>query len=337
MARGRYATLTRYCLTNNVLQNKKQLCLRRSRSHQTNTKVVCPQEVYQKLLFSKIGLVSCIQENFYRSCMYDWNGAVMLVTGTRGIGAHIVRFGLEQGVKNVTSLDIDERSGLALQYELNHKYGEKDKVKFISCDFTDVHQLMGRYQEILCDKNETFVVINDAELLNNNLCQQQSGEERNTIATGLVLGNLTALDLMRMDKYGRGGTIINISSAFSLCPTPLTSENTSTKHSVMTMCIGLGNDEFFRRTGVRVITVCYEASDPKYENVSQNESEPRFSTIMSPCCNQCPRTAARAIIEIFKHGSSGSIWVIKDAKPIEDITYIVKKSYSTHSFETPMR
>ncbi|CAH2216214.1 jg19232, partial [Pararge aegeria aegeria] len=58
--------------------------------------------------------------------------------------------------------------------------------------------------------------------------------------SSLIKGSLTAYKLMRKDRDGRGGTIINISSIVALVQTPLLPVYSATKSAVLQFsnCLG---------------------------------------------------------------------------------------------------
>lgn len=65
-------------------------------------------------------------------------------------------------------LDIAKDSGLALQDELNAKYGA-GKVKFYLCDVTNEEQFLGLMAAVKEDQEYIDVVINNAGIMNDSL------------------------------------------------------------------------------------------------------------------------------------------------------------------------
>lgn len=68
-------------------------------------------------------------------------------------------------LQSVTNLDINEKAGFAMQYELNQKYSDKNKVRFLKCDITDEHQHIDTLQNLLVDRRKTYVIVNNAGLI----------------------------------------------------------------------------------------------------------------------------------------------------------------------------
>ncbi|KAI8435232.1 hypothetical protein MSG28_003587 [Choristoneura fumiferana] len=87
-------------------------------------------------------------------------------------------------------LDIDETVGLAFQEELNKQHGA-GKIKFYRVDVMSDEQLLGAFQSVVAEHGGIDV-------------------------TALVTSTLKALELMRVDEGGKGGTVINISSIAGL-------------------------------------------------------------------------------------------------------------------------
>ncbi|KAG6452916.1 hypothetical protein O3G_MSEX007868 [Manduca sexta] len=191
--------------------------------------------------------------------VYEWKDKVVLITGAaRGIGANVVRIALEEGVKRVVIIDVDETNTVALKNELNAKHGE-GKVEFIKCDVTNEAQLTSAYKSVLNDKTNEYVVVNSAAILNDSWATYRKQIDINV--TALITGSLIALDMMRADKGGKGGAIINMSSVAALAPLPYTPIYNATKSAVMQFSIALGANDYYERTRVRVLTMCFGATD----------------------------------------------------------------------------
>ncbi|XP_075969294.1 15-hydroxyprostaglandin dehydrogenase [NAD(+)]-like [Anticarsia gemmatalis] len=260
----------------------------------------------------------------------EWKDKVVLITGAaKGIGATVVRMALEEGAQHITILDVDKENGVALQNELNTKYGD-EKVQFAYCDVTNEEQLKSNFEAVLGDKSRNYVVINNAGILNDSLRLYRKEIEINV--TALVTGNLLALDLMRKDKGGNGGTIINMSSVVALWPSPFTPIYNATKSAVLMFSMNLGADDYYKRTDIRVLTICFGVTDTGLVALENMESfdpemQSRFNEPLNALPAQKVESAAQGVINMFKQGSSASVWIANADKPVEDITDVVKKGY----------
>ncbi|CAB3251838.1 unnamed protein product [Arctia plantaginis] len=261
--------------------------------------------------------------------VFEWKNNVLLITGaSKGIGASVTRQALAEGVQQVFNLDIDKENGVALQQELNDIYGDK-KVTFIYCDVANEEQLKTNFKLVLADNSKNYIVVNNAGIFNDSL--QTFKKEIDINLTGLVTGSLIALDLMRKDNGGNGGTIINMSSITAFNVVPCFPVYNATKSAILTFGISLGADEFYNRTDVRVITICCGMTDTSIilkENIGSFDEEMvhKMIEIMEDYPNQSGDSAGRAVIEAFKYGASASVWLSNADNPAEDITNFVTKA-----------
>ncbi|GBP95240.1 15-hydroxyprostaglandin dehydrogenase [Eumeta japonica] len=119
---------------------------------------------------------------------------------------------------HVAILDVAKDAGVALEAELKDKYGD-NKAKFIKCDVSNEEELLNAYNVVIESNGHVDVVINNAGILNDSKDIYKKALEVNV--TALITSTLKALELMRKDKGGNGGAIINISSIAGLMQTSL--------------------------------------------------------------------------------------------------------------------
>nr|AXY94771.1 alcohol dehydrogenase AD1 [Galleria mellonella] len=265
---------------------------------------------------------------------FEWKDKVVLITGAAtGIGAEIVKILVEtENVKHVTILDVDN-AGTTLQDTLNLKYG-RNKVKFVKCDATDDGQLFGAFKDVLDSYGYIDVVVNNAGIMNDAINLYKKEIELNV--TALCTSSLKALELMRKDEGGQGGTIINIASIAALIQHPMMPIYFATKSAVLQFSSCLGLDQFYSRTGVRVITLCFGATNTSllttsklgsFDKVTHNS----FVEIIKQFPMQSAESAARGLIEAYKKGKSGSTWLATTNRPVKDITNNIKRAYEIMS------
>ncbi|XP_045515208.1 15-hydroxyprostaglandin dehydrogenase [NAD(+)]-like isoform X2 [Pieris brassicae] len=90
--------------------------------------------------------------------------------------------------------------------------------------------------------------------------------------------------------------------------------------------------ENYEKTGVKVMTMCYGATDTSL--LSKEKIKPFDEELTDELCDfiktfplQSANSAATGLIDACKRGDSGSIWLVNNNKPVEDITPVVKKAY----------
>ncbi|KAI8435230.1 hypothetical protein MSG28_003586 [Choristoneura fumiferana] len=179
---------------------------------------------------------------------YEWQGKVVLITGAaNGIGAGV----------HIAILDVDETTGVAFQNELNAQFGP-NRSQFYPCDVTNDEQLFSGFNSVVDDQGSIDVVINNAAIMNDSPSFYKKEIAINV--TALVTSTLKALKLMRIDEGGKGGTVINISSIAGLHQSSFTPIYCGTKAAVIQFSNCIGKEDYFVRTGVRVLTVCFGAT-----------------------------------------------------------------------------
>ncbi|XP_061383371.1 15-hydroxyprostaglandin dehydrogenase [NAD(+)]-like [Danaus plexippus] len=262
--------------------------------------------------------------------LFDLKNRVVLITGgCNGIGAKVIEFLLDEDVKHIANLDVSEDIGIAKQDKLNEKYGE-NKVKFYKCDVTNDAELLGAYQSVLDEHGYIDVVINNAGIMNDSKETYRKQIQINFLA--LTTSTLKAMDIMRKDEGGKGGVIVNISSIAALLQDEFLPIYYGTKSAVLQFSNCIGLPRYFSRTGVRVLTMCFGATNTallhkdmmgNFDKVIENE----MMDILSKHPMQKVESAALCMIEVLKRGKSGSTWLSIADKPAQDITPEVKKAY----------
>ncbi|RVE54803.1 hypothetical protein evm_000570 [Chilo suppressalis] len=239
--------------------------------------------------------------------MFEVDGKVVLVTGgAAGIGARIVKAFLHEGAKHVTFLDIQIASGSLLEKELATQYGQ-ERVKFRKCDIT-TSELTDAYDELVSQFSYIDIVVNAAGILNDN--PDIYVKSINVNVTALITSSLKAYELMRKDRGGKGGTIINISSVLALVDAPTVPIYCATKSAVLKFSNCLGMEPTFSRTGVRVVTVCFGVTDTALVTFNGTETfDPEFKETMLEVSNspkQSIESAVFGVMEAYKKGGSPS-------------------------------
>ncbi|CAF4844795.1 unnamed protein product [Pieris macdunnoughi] len=261
--------------------------------------------------------------------MYNLNDKIVFVTGgATGIGATVVKLFLEEGAKHVTITDVNVNAGKQLEKELETKF--KGRVKFVKCDVRNDEELFDIYKTIIHDHGFIDVVINNAGIMNDSPDVYRTALNVNINA--LITNTLKARELMRTDRSGRGGIIMNISSIAALIQNPVLPVYCATKSAVLQFSICIGAQENYEKTGVKVMTMCFGPTDTsllskeKMKPFDEELTDELYDSInLFPL--QSANSAATGLIEACKRGDSGSVWLVINNKPVEDITPVVKKAY----------
>ncbi|XP_059050150.1 uncharacterized short-chain type dehydrogenase/reductase y4vI-like [Achroia grisella] len=271
----------------------------------------------------------CFRPATNNAMVHELRNKVVVITGAAsGIGERVVRKLVNEDVKLIAILDIAEKQGVELQNELNAKYG--NKVKYINCDVTKDELLFAAFETVIREAGPIDVLINNAGILNDSEKAYRLEIDLNVKA--LVTSSLKGLELMRKDENGNGGVIINISSIAALCQLAETPIYCATKSAVLQFSNCLGMDSYYSNTGVRVIAVCFGATDTPLlhlENMQtvDNKIKALIPDLMKTLPMQTPDNAAAGVIEVLKKGDSGSTWLISSGRSAEDISNEVKKAY----------
>ncbi|CAH2243901.1 15-hydroxyprostaglandin dehydrogenase [NAD(+)]-like [Pararge aegeria] len=259
--------------------------------------------------------------------MHDLKNKVAIVTGgANGIGASIVREFVKEGVKYVAILDVVENTGAALENELNTKYGV-GTVCFFKCDVTKSDQLYDVFNKVKEAHGGFDILVNNAAIADDSRGGFKLQIEVNFLA--VVTSSFKALELMRVDQGGKGGTIINVSSVVALShDLGLLPVYAGTKSAILQFSCRLGMDELNSRNNVRVLTMCFGATDTNILKTCKSFDEEVTEVIREyflTCDMQSTEAAAQGVVHSYKTGNSGTVWLI-DKNTTLDITDKIKKA-----------
>ncbi|CAB3251831.1 unnamed protein product [Arctia plantaginis] len=240
---------------------------------------------------------------------------VFLVTGgAAGVGAGVVRALLEENARHVAFLDVLDREGSLLEFELLNKYGPLT-AKFIKCDVSDEEQLANAYKYVLKKYRRLDGVINNAAVLSVDESIYSYKRMVDVNFTAVVHSTMKAFQVMGRDNgtYSNGGLVINISHLSNRLPV-----YASTKTAVLQFSMAMGAQEQHSKSGVRVMTICLGPTDTaildrsNLQNFDKKSSEQLTSRVQS---RQKVASAVTGILHVMEHGKSGSTWIVKNDQP----------------------
>ncbi|XP_045445799.1 15-hydroxyprostaglandin dehydrogenase [NAD(+)]-like [Melitaea cinxia] len=260
--------------------------------------------------------------------MYDIIDKVIVITGgANGIGKCLVQEFLKEKAKYVAFIDIDDVAGKEFEKEIELKYGN-GKAKFFKCDVTKLNQLYDVFDEIAKENEYIDIVVNNAGIAVES--PEMFVKEIEVNFTSVVSSSLKALEIMRVDHGGKGGTIINISSIAAL------SRNighlhiyAATKKAILCFSNRIG-ETHYPRTNVRVMTTCFGLTDTQLvrncvefdeianENIEQLAAFISNKNVFQRYEHIHAEDVAKGVVECYKVGKSGSTWLIN--KEVLEIT-----------------
>ncbi|VVC89712.1 unnamed protein product [Leptidea sinapis] len=258
----------------------------------------------------------------------DWNveGKVVLVTGgANGVGAGLVRELLARNARHVAFLDVAEREGSTLESELNNKFGAL-RAKFIKCNIADETELNHAYQQIINKYRRLDVLVNNAAILSNDEDNYRAMIDVNLCGT--IASTLKAVGVMRSDKGGNGGTVINVSSLLAFNPSTHLPVYGATKAAVLQFTNYLATEDSYSTTNVRIVTVCLGPTDTALLHRKNSENFAKNSQRLTSRVPERQRvgSAVNGIIDVIQRAENGSTWIIANDKPATDVTKNIHES-----------
>ncbi|XP_076661606.1 15-hydroxyprostaglandin dehydrogenase [NAD(+)]-like isoform X2 [Halictus rubicundus] len=241
------------------------------------------------------------------------NKTVLITGGARGLGLTYAQYILQNGAKIVSILDLPTSAGTTTIANLEKEFG-KGKALFFPCDVTNVKLFEETFEKAAKTMGGIDIVINNAGLLN----------DKNWKLTvdvnigGVIQGSFLALEHMRKDKGGKGGTLVNISSIAGFNIYRMWPVYCSSKHQVLSFSRCL--QDWYELTGVRVLVMCPGLTTTKLfdnmESTTYHFTDPKdVQEHLSTFIPQGPEHVAKAMVLLIQKGKNGSILVSEDGNP----------------------
>lgn len=119
---------------------------------------------------------------------------------------------------------------------------------------------------------------------------------------------------MRNDKGGCGGVILNVSSVFGLYPCSFFPVYTASKHAVTGFTRAMGQNNHFKQTGIKYMTICPSVTDtPIIVDMKSNLWDFEWSAEMTATVEsmqiQKPNVIGETIVHAIKSDKNGSAWI----------------------------
>ncbi|CAH2074429.1 unnamed protein product, partial [Iphiclides podalirius] len=99
---------------------------------------------------------------------------------------------------------------------------------------------------------------------------------------------------------------------------------------------GAKDDLYYSRTGVRFLTICFgPTKTPLMTKEKMGSFDANVEAALVDSLNvvkfQSPEFAARGLVNAYKNGSSGSVWIIAGEKPNVDVTDLYNRGYDVYN------
>lgn len=241
----------------------------------------------------------------------DLNNKVVLITGgANGIGLAIADKFLQKGAKVTILLDVNGDQGKKSAKNLCSKHGA-DKAVFMKCDVTKDLDFV--FTEVMKAYKTVDVLVNNAGVADEN--------SKNTISINvlaLIEWSLKYREHMRIDKGGKGGTIINLASILGFRVVPHVPIYQAAKFAVMGFTKSLGHSSNFEKSGVRVVAVCPGFTETDL-TAKILDFDGEFYDFSQTQLWQTVDAVASAAAEVFENAASGTAWLIEGGKPIVEV------------------
>uniref|UniRef100_UPI00398F4D96 15-hydroxyprostaglandin dehydrogenase [NAD(+)]-like n=1 Tax=Pristiophorus japonicus TaxID=55135 RepID=UPI00398F4D96 len=178
------------------------------------------------------------------------NSVGLVTGGSQGLGKAFAEALLKKEAK-VVMCDINHAQGAATKTEFDQRYGPGQSA-FIACDVTSLSQLKDVFSKTLQQFGRLDVLCNNAGINNENSWEK-------TISVNLVAliqASYLALDHMRCDHGGKGGSIVNIASMSGFLPAAHAPVYTASKHGVLGFTRSLAEASRLGNYGIRINALC---------------------------------------------------------------------------------
>ncbi|KAG6465352.1 15-hydroxyprostaglandin dehydrogenase [NAD(+)] [Manduca sexta] len=245
----------------------------------------------------------------------DLKDKVTVVTGAaRGIGRAIADNLLKEEVEVVIIVDKNLTQGLVTETEFKSTYGE-EKVWFIHGDVTT--DLDWVFEKIFEKYDYVDILVNNAGIA-------KEDDPVLTLLTNIVAPALWSqkfYDVMRKDKEGKGGIILNIASIEAYTKDPFFRAYKTSKFGLLGLSVGLGHEWNYMTSEVKVIPLCPGLTDTDMAkeavNVGEDFELETIAKYIGSMTMQSADVVGQAAVTVCKTGKTGTAYTIEADKLFE--------------------
>ncbi|XP_061704582.1 15-hydroxyprostaglandin dehydrogenase [NAD(+)]-like [Cydia pomonella] len=246
----------------------------------------------------------------------DIQGTTVVVTGgASGIGFAIADAFLQHGAHRVILLDLNTQQADQATTSLNAKHG--NKAKYIQCDVT---KDLDKVTKVILDTYKTVdVLVNSAGIVN----ERNPRKVIEINLTAVIEWSLKYLEIMRIDRGGKGGTIINMSSIYGFMVDPYLTAYKASKFGVLGFTKSKGHVYNFNKTGVRIFAICPGITSTNlvtdYKTWETEENQEDFVAMFDGMPWQDANRVGQGAADVFQKADSGTAWLIQGREPISEV------------------
>ncbi|KAK4876771.1 hypothetical protein RN001_009277 [Aquatica leii] len=246
--------------------------------------------------------------------MIELKGKVAVVTGSgSGIGLHYATELLNNDLKGVTIVDINEKNGMKALEELQKKFGN-DRVIFVKTDITDIKQFEDAFKKTVEKFGHVDILINNAGVLDDRIWEKQISINVNGTINGILLA---IQNYICKHKSGAEGVVVNISSVVGLDISTVVPIYGATKHAVTSLSRSFGSDVYYDLSKVRVFCVCPGSVETELMQGWLDKSlKPEYTSELKKMNistkYQSGTHVAQNMVKLIKDAPNGSVWVIEE-------------------------
>lgn len=219
---------------------------------------------------------------------------VAIVTGSgKGIGKSIAKALLRKGSK-VCVTDVNTSDIEKTKEEFEKEFDNKCML-FQPCDVKDEQQLKSVFENVITKFKKIDILVNNAAVIDE--LNWQTCIDTNL--KGMMCGSYLALEYMRKDKGGNGGTIFNMSSGAGLGPCSYMPAYSASKHGVVGFTRSWALCPVAQSNNIRFLCMCPSFVETDMLSPDFVYDENRMKTLQKQKEKLLPDEVAESVLQML--------------------------------------